>query len=230
MFRGIVIATCLLVASSLSAQDWDSSLIADEHQWTFRMSVNGDSVGYSIWGIKKMGEQYFLSEQSHVPNFKEDIFCYANAETLRPDSVLITGRLSGLPIECKAHWEDNQVTGYAHMPKRPGIPAISLTQTLPNDTKMRFMSFVLSPFYKDLAVGSTFTYPQFNSMDGKIQNINAKVTGTEKLEVMGETVEALKLELSGGAAEQNMYIDPKEHRIVRISFRNIPWVYELISN
>ena len=126
--------------------------------------------------------------------------------------------------------DGNLVSGYANMPKHPSRPTQSLDKELPAGTKMRFSSFVLSPFYKDLKVGSSFSYPQFNSMDGQVRTIEAKVTADVTLEVLGETVQVLKLELSGGVAEQNVYIDPVKNRIVKIDFRNIDWVYELIAD
>lgn len=220
----------LLISGPMMAQEWDAEEIENKHRWTFRMMLNGDSLGYSTWEIMKLGDQLLLTEDSHVPNFKEDIFCYVNPNTLQPDSVLVTGRMQGYPIECKSRWANGRVKGFAQFPKQPSRPVIPISEAWTTDTKLRFMSFVLSPFYKNLEVGTSFSYPQFSSTEGLVRTIDAKVTGKEILEVLGEPIEALKLELSGGAAEQNIYIDPLKKRIVRITFRDIGWVYELISD
>lgn len=230
MRLSILLVGLVLTFHVTMAQEWDLSKIGDQHKWSFRMSKGGDSLGYSVWEIKKLGAQYVLMEDSHVPGFKEEIYFYANASNLEPDSVLITGKLNGFPIEVKARIQSNEVKGYANMPKHPSRPTVSLDQELPEGAKMRFISFVLSPFYKDLKVGMSFSYPQFNSMDGQVRTIEAKVTAEESIEVIGQMVKALKLELSGGVAEQNVYIDPVTTRIVKINFRNIDWVYELIAD
>lgn len=219
-----------MISGPVMGQDWDAEKIEGTHRWTFRMMLNGDSLGYSIWEIRKLGDQLLLSEDSHVPNFKEDIFCYVNPNSLQPDSVLVTGRMQGYPIECKSRWEDGRVTGFAQFPKHPSRSVVGISMQWTPDIKLRIMSFVLSPFYKNLEVGTSFSYPQFSSFDGQLKSIEAKVVAWETLEVLGKQVEVLKLELSGGDAEQNIYIDPEKKRIVRITFRDIAWVYELISD
>ena len=228
--KRVLCVLMLFVFTMAHAQEWDVTQIGDLHRWTFRMSQGGDSLGYSVFEIRKLAGQLLINEDSHVPSFREDIFCYVNPESLKPDSVLVTGRMSGFPIECKVKWQDGKAVGYANFPKHPSNPTKPIKVNMPEGTKVRLMSFVLSPFYKDLKVGDKFTYAQFSSTDGQIRQITASVTGTETMEVQGEKVEALKLELSGGVAEQNIYIDPVGKRIVRISFRNNNWIYELISS
>lgn len=229
-FLLVLILPISLLSASVQAQEWDIDKISDYHEWTFRMTRAGDSLGYTRWSIRRMGEQLLLSEESRVPSFSEDIFMYVNAASLQPDSALVTGRMSGYPIECKAHWQDGQVSGFANFPRHPSRPTINLGQALAPGTVTRFASFVLSPFYKALAVGDTFSYDQFNTTDGQVRTITATVTAIETVMVMGQSVEALKLELSGGVAAQNLFIDPKRSRIVKISFRDIDWIYELISD
>lgn len=214
----------------MSAQDWDISKIQDLHQWTFRMSQGADSLGYSRWEIRRIGDQILLSEDSKVPSFGEDMFVYVNGKTLAPDSALITGRLSGFPIESKMHFSANGVKGYGNFPKHPSKPTFNLSKPLPEGTKTRLASFILTPFYKDLAVGKSFTYPQFSMIDGEVRTITANIVSKEMVDVKGEQVEAFKLELRGGMASQNIFIDPKRNRIVKITFEENAWVYELIND
>ncbi|MCE7995481.1 MAG: hypothetical protein HEP71_26115 [Roseivirga sp.] len=225
----LLLAGSLFLSPLCSAQSWDVDKIENLHQWTFRMSRGADSLGYSRFEVRRIGKQILVSEDSRVPGFYEDMFLYLNGQTLAPDSVLITGRLSGYPIETKFRWNENVVKGYANFPKSAKKPTSSLTKELPENTKPRLASFVLSPFYKDLKEGMKFSYPQFSSMDGAVRTVTAHVVGSETVNLNGMEIEAYRLELSGGVAEQNVFIDKAQPRIVKISFRNIDWIYELIN-
>lgn len=210
-------------------QEWDADKIESLHQWHFRMSRGADSLGYSRFEIRRIGEQILVSEDARVPGFYEDMFLYVNGQSLEADSVLISGRLSGYPIETKLRWFGSEVKGYMNFPKSAKRATVGLSKTLPEGTKTRLASFVLSPFYKDLKEGLTFSYPQFSGMDGEVRNVTATVAGSETVSIQGKSFETYRLELSGGVAEQNIFIDKAQPRIVKISFRNIDWVYELIN-
>lgn len=226
----LLIAGSLFISTLCSGQSWDADKIEELHQWTFRMSRGADSLGYSRFEVRRIGKQILVSEDSRVPGFYEDMFLYLNDQTLAPDSVLITGRLSGYPIETKFRWNNNEVKGYMNFPKSARKPTTSLTKSLPENTKPRLASFVLSPFYKGLKEGMKFSYPQFSSMDGAVRTVTAEVVGSEVVILNGKEIDAYRLELSGGVAEQNVFIDKAQPRIVKISFRNIDWIYELINH
>ncbi|GAB5525590.1 MAG: hypothetical protein Roseis2KO_34620 [Roseivirga sp.] len=219
----------LFYSSFTCAQSWDSGKIENLHQWTFRMSRGADSLGYSRFEIRRIGKQILVSEDSRVPGFGEDMFLYLNGETLASDSVLITGRLSGFPIENKLRWHGDTVSGYMNFPKSATRGTVSLKKGLPAGTKARLASFVLSPFYKGLKEGMTFSYPQFSSMDGELRSVTAKVVGSENVTIDGKSYETHRLELTGGVVDQNIFIDKAKPRIVKISFKNIDWIYELIN-
>lgn len=220
----------LLFAGPLcDAQEWEAEKIEGLYQWTFRMSRGGDSLGYSRFEIRRIGKQILVSEDSRVPGFSEDMFLYLNGETLQNDSILITGRLSGFPIETKFRWNGDLVSGYMNFPKSATRGTVPLSKTLPAGSKARLSSFVLSPFYEGLKEGMRFSYPQFSSMDGGVRTITATVTGIETVTIQGKSFETYKLELSGGVADQNIFIDKAQPRIVKITFKNIDWVYELIN-
>ena len=194
------------------------------------MSQGADSLGYSIVEIKKIGNQLLLSEDSAVPGFSEDLFAYMNGTSLLPDSTLVVGRLSGLPLECKVWRNGNHVNGYANFPKRPNTPALRIDQKLPDGTLFRAQSLFMSPFYQDLSIGKSWSYDQFSSMDGKLRKITAKAVSIENITLNGQTYEALRLELSGGVANQNLFIDTDKPRILKITFKDTPWIYELIES
>ncbi|GEM_PF-5178208 len=226
----LLLVSCIfLLHPSANGQSWDAGKIDNLHQWSFRMSRGGDSLGYSRFEVRRIGNQILVSEDSRVPGFGEDMFLYLNSETLANDSILITGRLSGFPLENKLRWYGDTVKGYMNFPKSAKRTTKSVSQALPAGTKERLASFVLSPFYKGLKEGMTFSYPQFSSMDGQLRTVTASVVGSETVTISGKSVEAYRLELTGGVADQNIFIDKAKPRIVKITFRNIDWVYELIN-
>lgn len=232
--KNIRLALTFIILISINAsafsQYWDTGKIDRDFKWSFRMSQGEDSLGYSIIEIKKVGDQLLISEDAAVPGFSEDLFAYVDSKTLRPDSTIIVGRLSGFPVECKVKLTGNSVTGYSNFPKHPSKPTININIDLNEGVIFRAQSFFLSPFYKDLVVGKEFEYEQFNTMDGLVRNIKVKVTKAETVVLEGKGYEALKLEFSGGVAEQNVFIDKNSPRILKISFRDTPWIYELIES
>lgn len=225
----LLLCFSLFYCSLTEAQSWDSGKIENLHQWIFRMSRGADSLGYSRFEIRRIGQQILVSEDSRVPGFGEDMFLYLNGETLTSDSVLITGRLSGFPLENKLRWHGDSVSGYMNFPKSATKGTVSIKKGLPEGTKPRLASFVLSPFYKGLKEGMSFSYPQFSSMDGEVRTVSAKVVGSETVNIDGKSYETYRLELTGGVADQNIFIDKAKPRIVKISFKNIDWIYELIN-
>ena len=220
----------LLSSLSLKAQEWDPSKITRDIQWTFRMSQGADSLGFSRIEIKKIGEQLLLSEDAEVPGFSEDLFVYVNPKDLSTDSTLIVGRLSGFPVECKIVVTNGVAKGYANFPKHPSRPTVNVNFPITPTTKFRAQSFFFSPFYRDLTEGKSFSYDQFNAMDGQKRTIQAKVVGSEKVSIGDQIYDTFKLELSGGVAEQNIFIEKTNPRIVKMSFRDTPWKYEIIES
>lgn len=225
----LLLAFIFLHQNVAQGQSWDTSKIENLHQWHFRMSRGADSLGYSRFEVRRIGKQILVSEDSRVPGFGEDMFLYLNGETLANDSILITGRLSGFPLENKLRWNGNTVKGYMNFPKSATRTTQPVSKVLPEGTLERLASFVLSPFYKDLKEGMAFSYPQFSSMDAQLRTITAKVVGSETVIIQGKSIDTYRLELAGGVADQNIFIDKAKPRIVKITFRNIDWIYELIN-
>ena len=72
-------------------------------------------------------------------------------------------------------------------------------------------------------------YQQFNPTDGKIRTITATWKKSESVEIDGKQYDTDLIELRGGVASQNVYVDTDESRILKITFEENNWTYELLN-
>ncbi|MEO1054738.1 MAG: hypothetical protein AAFX87_29165 [Bacteroidota bacterium] len=228
--RATLLLVLILNTVHVSAQSnyWDKNKIR-AGEWIYTMSQKGDSLGYTHLTIKDNGKQWLLIDDAKVPNFEETIFCYVNKKTLLPDSILMSGKMSGFPIDVQIAWKGNHVKGYADFPKHPSRPTVQIDTTLSEKVIPRVMSFYFLPFYQQLEAGYTTEYDQFNASDGLIRKIKLIIPSEESINVSGYDYNVYRVELTGGVAQQVIYVNREQPEIVKISFKDNDWVYELIE-
>ncbi len=222
---------CLLsffTFSLIGQSHWDEQQFK-EIKVTYRMSQNGDSVGFTSIHLYQNNQQWILHEIAEVPNLSEDIKLYVKLGPLSVDSVIIGGKMSGFPIECRANWDGLKVTGFSDFPRHPSRPTIHIDTTLEAEVIERATSFWLSPFYKELGSGFSKKYLQFNTMSGQINPITANWTSDESIEIDGKNYQTHRVELRGGVASQNVYYDTQTKQIIKIDFEENDWVYEMVK-
>lgn len=219
---------CLLACSQKKSGIWDHEKLAP-FNLQYRMSQSGNPVGTCHISLNKSEPQWVLTEITKVPSMEEEIQSYFHIDDHRMDSVLIGGKASGFPIICQATWINGKIVGQSDFPKHPQNPTVSI-DTLINDKIIeRTLSFWLLPYYQNLKSGFAKKYQQINTVDGKFYEVSAKHVELTNIEIDGQSYEAHLVQLRGGVASQNVYINVHKPEILKITFDGNDWVYELVK-
>lgn len=191
---------------------------------TYRMSQSGDSAGVSVLTYE-IGEQGLrLHEAAKVmvggSLFDEIIDARYDFQAKKMERQEIVIDYGGRHTEMSAQWsERNQIN----------VQIGALDSTIQaKDHIPRIMTLFLLPrlFYDS---DGPLTYHQFNLMDLQFRDITASIVGQVELSLPLGTCACRRAELRGGVANQDLFIDPVSHRIVRIEIPEMGWEYDLIS-
>ncbi len=193
----------------------------------FRMSQGGDSLGFSAISILSTPDHIYLHEESVVPGFSEEMHVYADRDMVL-DSVRITGSVQGQTIDCFTHHNSNRLQGHSTFPFMLEEDRRLIDTLAEQPFYERALSLFLLPMNLDYSQ-ATQTYVQFNSVDGGLRKIQASFQPDSTVTVPAGTFDCFHLQLSGGVATQNLFIAKSERRIVKITFEETPWQYELLK-
>jgi hypothetical protein len=213
---------------SIGPEDvFDQALITeriDSEVLTYRMSQAGDSAGVSVLTYQVDDGALRLYEAAKVmvggSLFDETIDAKYSFQTKQMEGEEIVIDYGGKRTEMKAQWPArNQID----------VQIGALDSTIQaSDHIPRIMTLFLLPrlFYDS---EDQMSYHQFNLLDLQFRDVTASVMDQTKLDLPLGSCNCYKVELRGGVASQDLYIDPVTHRIVRIEIPDQGWEYDLIE-
>ncbi len=199
----------------------------------FRVSQKGDSVGYSRFSLTNYADSLVLGEKTDVSS-SQVIMTEEIVTVLNPDhsimSNVISGRVSGFPIDTKFVWADNRISGYSKFPDHPQVPVIEVDTTVSVPYFERMTTLFYYPLLlKRYKKGKSLSYKTFDTMTGKFHDIQMEILGMEEIEVNGAQSTLMKVRLSGGSATQLLYLNTKKRLIEAIRFEGLDWEYDRIE-
>ncbi|MEQ8926215.1 MAG: hypothetical protein RLO81_10410 [Fulvivirga sp.] len=197
----------------------------ENEQLIYRMSQNGDSMGYTkaIYFVNNI-EAGYKEEVSAIFSGKlmeEQINCVYDLQNDKFKSAESDITYAGNTFKFKGNWLDSN---------KIQVKVNSLdTLLIPDEHLERTFSIFILPrliYNKDINV----RYLQFNSMDLRFRQISASVDTSEKhISTKFGVKNCSVVSLKGGVAEQDIYVDKETSRIVRIVIPAMGWEYDLID-
>ncbi len=210
-----------------SAEVFDQTLISqriNSEILTYRMKQGGDSAGVSVMTHEVDQHSLRLYEAAKVmvggSLFDETIDSRYDFRTNKMESEEIVIDYNGKHTEMQADWSaKNQID------VKIGVLDSTIVA---RDHISRMMTLFLLPrlFYDS---GDALTYRQFNLMDLQFREITATIAGQVELSLPLVDCDCYRVELRGGVANQDLFINPVTHRIVRIEIPEMGWVYDLLK-
>lgn len=190
---------------------------------TYRMKQGGDSAGISVMTHEVNQYALRIYEVAKVmvggSLFDETIDSRYDFRTSKMEGEEIVIDYGGKHTEMRADWSaKNQID----------IKVGALDSTIvARDHISRILTIFLIPrlFYDS---EGPLTYHQFNLMDLQFRDITASIVGQVELSLPLGACDCYKVELRGGVANQDLFIDPVTHRIVRIEIPEMGWEYDLL--
>ncbi len=192
---------------------------------TFKMSLNGDSTGYSIVNYQTKNNILEISEDVNTVisgnTFIEKISASIDLNKQRVTSTEIFIDYGGQSSKIKSTWESDSIIIVS-------ANGIDSTLKAKENHILRFVSlFVLPSLIHDEE--KNINYTQFYPADIGFRLITAEPSGSTILESRFGPTPVNILKLNGGITPQTFYINKDNHRIVRIELPEMGWVYELVS-
>jgi len=199
----------------------------------YRMSQNGDSLGYSKIKIEMNESAISIHEESKVSSsFKmtEEMSSFMNVKNLIFNNVNLKGVINNNKFEGTVKYFNRRLKGRSNYTLLNSNKEAKIDSIISIPFVERLASLFLFPPLIDFEVSKEYNYLQFNVNDCKFRSVIIKRTTSQTISGPRGVFDTYKLELTGGVAEQVLFIS-KEYpkRIVRIEFKNTKWVYELLN-
>lgn len=237
MKRFIIVLLMIFSLASFAQINIDFPLPIDrEHiqvnNLTYRMSQNGDSLGYSQIIIEIKKNQIIVTENSEVNtsfSMIENMTSLVDKESLAMIGVSVSGKMNDKEFSCETNNQGGIISGTSNYSLLYSKNESRIDSLVNKPFIERLASLFLIPPAIDFSQSKQFSYQQYNANDCGFKEITVTKTGDFTVEGPRGKIETYKLEFSGGVAQQRLFISKGEKReIVRIEFENNNWVYELL--
>jgi len=193
---------------------------------TYRMLINSDSMGYTKVDTEIKAEKIHLYEKTKIKSFEEVTHVYMD-KALTLDSVTIIGNANDKKIDCKSVTRQDSVIGYFGYPASIDNNVTDINTKINSNFLERTASLFIIPSNLDFNQKQTSVI-QYNPTDGKFRDIIIKVEDVVSISVPAGVFKSYKITFTGGLAKQIFYVDKKSLKIVKITFQDNPWIYELL--
>jgi hypothetical protein len=228
----------LLFNAAIYAQETPNfPLPVDEKQFesrelVYRMSQEGDSLGYSKVSIEVKRDQIVVSEVAEVKSsfsMVENMTTSIDKKQLSLIQVNVSGDMNGKGFTCETKNEGGTLSGTSDYSLLYSKNESTIDSLIDQPFIERLVSLFLIPPAIDFSESNQFNYQQYNANNCGFKEITVIKTGDFTIEGPSGKYDTYKLEFSGGMAQQRLYISKGKHRkIVRIEFANNNWVYDLL--
>lgn len=194
---------------------------------TFKMSIDGDSLGYSkLEFIKASDENWILRETAKVRTpllFVETLETHFDPSTQRATRIILKAQIDTSKMSAELKFLPNEIHGSSSRMAKDTIISLPDNQ-YPLD---RLMSLFYYPRIIDLESLATdsvqFKYDIIDAISFGIKEIDLKI-------LTQPSTDQYLFQFRGGMASQNMRLLTEPVReITKITFDDQPWVYELIQ-
>lgn len=193
---------------------------------TYKMSKDGDSLGYTIAKYSIENANLIIAEDVLVnlngANFKETNNVIYDLKKSKVSSNNLKMEYGSNKFSFSGKWNDKN-----HIQAKVNN-SIDTLITNKQEHIVRFLSLFLLPRLIHDA-NKNVSYTQFSPNDLKFRSVKASPKGKTYLNTSYGKIDCNILKLEGGMASQTMYIDTKTNRIVKIEIPAQGWVYELVK-
>ena len=209
----------------------DRNKLADQ-ELMYRMRNGKDSVGYSKITIKVNPKYILVHEEMEVSSpfvMTENMYSYLNPITFKMDSIQLTGTFNDKKFRSNTTYDGDRLKGNSNYDLAFGGKASKVDITFTTPFVERLASLFLFPPLIDFDKKVTFHYKQYDVTACKMRPITIEKTNSQLITVPAGEFNTYKVRLSGGAANQMLYISEEPVRkIVKIELEGSNWIYELL--
>ena len=187
---------------------------------SFTVMIQGNALGYTTLVAEKAADGWTLRERTSIANgMVAQTTTVTVGERLEMRAVQQAGKVQGRDTKIELAYQGGKVTGSAATPTPPAgeITTVAIDAAVPASVVDDNALTALLPMLP-WAAGAKFAVPVFAGGRNALETITLGVAGTEAVAIPSGTIQAYRVEATGGSQPITFFVEvAAPHRVLKIA-------------